>query len=263
MSYANEYIVKTEKLTAIADSIREKTGETDTITIDEIPNKMNEVFEAGKKSQYDEFWDSFQTNGNRDRYICAFAGAGWDNNSLKPKYLVKPSNDQFAIMQIFMYCNWTGGNNNPIDFSLIADKFDFSQCTVARSAFQCAYMDNIYADFSNCTTLSDTFNHSNGGRTRNVTLKVSEKTKFSNTFAYGAGSYVTFTDDSVIGQNGLNLTRWTGMQHDNLMSVINALKDYSTDTSGTSWVVTFGTTNLAKLTDAEKAIATQKGWTLA
>ncbi len=33
--------------------------------------------------------------------------------------------------------------------------------------------------------------------------------------------------------------------------------------AGSVWTVTLGTTNLAKLTDAEKAIATQKGWTLA
>ena len=36
-----------------------------------------------------------------------------------------------------------------------------------------------------------------------------------------------------------------------------------TTETGTVWTVTLGTTNLAKLTDAEKAIATQKGWTLA
>ena len=46
------------------------------------------------------------------------------------------------------------------------------------------------------------------------------------------------------------------------MSIINCLKDYSTDTSGTSHTVTLGTTNLAKLTDEQKAIATEKGWSL-
>jgi hypothetical protein len=45
------------------------------------------------------------------------------------------------------------------------------------------------------------------------------------------------------------------------MNVINILKDYSG--SGTTYTLTLGSTNLAKLTDAEKAIATEKGWTLA
>ena len=40
------------------------------------------------------------------------------------------------------------------------------------------------------------------------------------------------------------------------MSIINALK------SGVTQTLTLGTDNLAKLTDTEKAIATEKGWTL-
>jgi hypothetical protein len=44
------------------------------------------------------------------------------------------------------------------------------------------------------------------------------------------------------------------------MSIIYALKDYSG--TSTSKTVTLGTTNLNKLTEAEKAIATQKGWSL-
>jgi hypothetical protein len=47
------------------------------------------------------------------------------------------------------------------------------------------------------------------------------------------------------------------------MSIINTLNDYSTYTGTTVFKVTLGSTNLAKLTDAEKAIATEKGWTLA
>jgi hypothetical protein len=43
------------------------------------------------------------------------------------------------------------------------------------------------------------------------------------------------------------------------MSIINALQK---KTSGT-WTVTLGTTNLNKLDTNEKAIATDKGWTLA
>jgi uncharacterized protein YndB with AHSA1/START domain len=45
------------------------------------------------------------------------------------------------------------------------------------------------------------------------------------------------------------------------MNIIGCLSDYSG--SGTTHTCTIGTANLAKLTDAEKAIATEKGWTLA
>ncbi|MBO5955586.1 MAG: hypothetical protein J6Q10_02165, partial [Clostridia bacterium] len=66
-----------------------------------------------------------------------------------------------------------------------------------------------------------------------------------------------------IGKNGFSVSDSKKLSYDSLMSIINALKDYSTDTSGTTYTVTLGTTNLAKLTNEEKAIATQKGWSLA
>ena len=49
----------------------------------------------------------------------------------------------------------------------------------------------------------------------------------------------------------------TNLTHDSLMSIINNLK-----TVTSTKTLTLGTTNLAKLTDDEKAIATNKGWTL-
>ena len=52
----------------------------------------------------------------------------------------------------------------------------------------------------------------------------------------------------------------TKLTHDSLMSIINHLKDFSGTT--TTNTCTLGSRNLAKLTDAEKAIATEKGWTL-
>jgi hypothetical protein len=51
------------------------------------------------------------------------------------------------------------------------------------------------------------------------------------------------------------------LTHESLMSIINALYDFSSDTSGKTHKVNLGSENLAKLTEEEKAIITQKGWT--
>ena len=48
------------------------------------------------------------------------------------------------------------------------------------------------------------------------------------------------------------------LTHDSLLNVINEAADVTSSPKK----LTLGTTNLAKLTDAEKAIATNKGWTL-
>lgn len=220
----------------------------------------NEGVEAGKKAEYDAFWDAFQDKGNRTYYAYGICGDGWTEANLKPKYMVRPTGSS-AAQGLFYNLNHLGSVASCFDFSLIADKVDFSQATAAKDAFANSYMENIYADFSNCTELNGTFSHGNGGASINTTIKVSENCVFKNAFTYGSATTVTFTADSVIGQNGLSFTRQTNMTHEQLMSVINALKDF-TGTSE-SRTVTLGTTNLDKLTTAEKAIATEKGWTLA
>lgn len=66
----------------------------------------------------------------------------------------------------------------------------------------------------------------------------------------------------------LNLSYSKALTHDSLMSVINGLYDlnltYDVANGGTLYTqqLVLGATNLAKLTDEEKAIATNKGWTL-
>ena len=70
-----------------------------------------------------------------------------------------------------------------------------------------------------------------------------------------------FYVEGEIAISGLSLSSCKKLTHDSLMSIINALAD-KTGASGT-WKVTLGSTNLAKLTADEIAIAEGKGWTLA
>ena len=56
-----------------------------------------------------------------------------------------------------------------------------------------------------------------------------------------------------------NLDTCTALTAESLVSVLNALPQLS---SSESFTCTIGSTNLAKLTNAQKAIATNKGWVL-
>lgn len=82
MAYANLITL----FQSIADKIRSKTGKTDAIVANNFPESVEEVFEAGKKSEYDAFWDAYQDNGKRIDYDTAFAGVAWDDSLFKPKY---------------------------------------------------------------------------------------------------------------------------------------------------------------------------------
>ena len=64
-----------------------------------------------------------------------------------------------------------------------------------------------------------------------------------------------------IVSSGMDFSACSKLTRESMLSVLHALTDAS-KASGT-WKITFGGTNLAKLTDSDKAIATNKGWTLA
>lgn len=87
---------------------------------------------------------------------------------------------------------------------------------------------------------------------------ICDKTANVKNLFYRCTALKNVTFEGEIGY-GFDVSDSTAITHDSLMSIINALE---TKTSGTH-TMTFGSTNLAKLTDAEKALATQKGWTLA
>ena len=82
------------------------------------------------------------------------------------------------------------------------------------------------------------------------------KPKFVGTFD-GCLSLETITGNPVFNVS-LNLSESHKLTHDSIMVVINGLQ-----TVTTTQTLTLGETNLAKLSDAEKKIATDKGWTLA
>ena len=86
-------LVNEEKLdaamTATADAIRAKTGSTDPIAWDAekgMSEAVEPVFEAGKKAEYDAFWDAYQRNGTLTEYNGTFSGAGWTDDIFLPKY---------------------------------------------------------------------------------------------------------------------------------------------------------------------------------
>lgn len=234
-----------------------------------IAENEQKVFNAGAKSEYDRFWDELQENGNRIHYFNAFASAIWTKETFKPKYPIiidtKGTTNQNYCVGIFANFMRNQDDDECIDLNDIGVKIDFSKAGIVQNVFQNSKFENVEVDFSNAQIATNAFGMGNGGGIRNITVKVSDKlTQANNFFYYNAGlRTLTFTEDSVIAFNNMNLSHATLLERDSLMTVINALKDYSGDTSGTTWKVTFGNVLLAKLTDADKQIATNKGWVLA
>ena len=76
---------------------------------------------------------------------------------------------------------------------------------------------------------------------------------------YNCTSLTDVTIENGFNADGLNLSSSTKYTHDTILSWLNALYDR---TGLDTYKFIIGTTNLNKLTDEEKAIATNKNWTL-
>lgn len=87
-----------------------------------------------------------------------------------------------------------------------------------------------------------------------VTSDITFRGWFSNC---GKLTNITFTQDSQIGNN-IDFSESPLLSKESINNIISVL--INTTTTKT---LSLGTTNLAKLTDEEKAVATEKGWTLA
>lgn len=245
---------------SIKNKIVEKGVEiADGTKTSEYADKVGAVYDAGAKSEYDRFWDAYQDSGNRAKYEFGFSQ--WSAEYIRPKYKIVFSSANDG--------NQTFSGNKKLK-KIEADYFDFSQKPTGTGNTT-----GYYYTFSYCTNLEEiediglnpqrnyyyTFNNCYKLHTI-ARLGVDENTAFSYTFT-NCHELQNLTIDGTIGQNGFNVSYGTKLTHDSLMSIINALGDKTGDTSGTSWVCTLGEANLAKLTEAEKAVATGKGWTLA
>ena len=106
---------------------------------------------------------------------------------------------------------------------------------------------NFASMFSFCKELStiESINVSNGTNLTNLFYSCDKLTE------------ITFVGDI---KQSLDMRYSSLLTHDSLMSIINALYDYSTDTSGTNYTLTIGNTNIQKLTQEELGKIESKGW---
>ena len=217
-------------------------------------SKIDEVYEAGRKSRYDEFWDEIQDYGKRVNYSLALCGSHWTKRNFKPKYPIKPT---LSMANCFAYWNELL-NTELIDFREVCE-LDTSNVQSINSAFYANRL--VYAigtlDLRNANAIDGAFNAA-------ISLVIIEKIilgdnykSFNNMF-YDCKALEEVRFEGEIRLNNLNLQWSTKLSHDSLMSIINALRDNSgTDTWNT---ITLGAENLAKLTTEELKIMDTKQW---
>lgn len=242
-----------------------KTGTTTLATAGKycdrnIDINTDKVYAAGKQAQNDAFWNSGQSNGKATYLPYFFAGGLWNATTFKPKYDIKPKG----------LCTGLFRQSNLSDLKGILENqnviLDTSQATNLNDFGSYNKFTRVpKVDLTNVGNKTSQLFANNAGSSRLVhidELVVSATTQFTASTSFincDKLEHVIFS--GVLGTNGLDLHWSTLLDQESLRSIINILQD-KTSVGGT-WTVTLGAENLAKLTDAEKAIATQKGWTLA
>lgn len=175
-----------------------------------ITENVPKVYEAGKKAEYDTFWDTFQQNGNRKSYRAAF-GSCFTTENFKPKYPIIPKrtyNHDNAEAEMFYYTNRDNPKNKidlsnyPIDLSHLNDTYVGGNPTV----FNNACVDNIFVDLSNVPKVGVLFRYSDSSTSpTNIRLRITESLTSIDTDAFyyvGANTSdkvtLSFTEDSVL-----------------------------------------------------------------
>lgn len=248
-----------EKLTAIADKIREITGIAKALTLDDMAESIQIVHSTGKfegetdgrQSAYDEFWDDFQQNGNRKYYIACF-GTGWSANTFKPKYPIKPENAGY------MFFNNMGQQLVIPDFVEFADNLaaeqgktpethpdmfdeeghykllDFSECTYAMYALAALHSNHFGTlDFSKSTNTSYLFySHTVASGVTTIDEFISsEVTGYSST-SFQQATYLTDITMSGVVAKSINFGTCP-LNKASIESVVSVLSDTVTGQTAT------------------------------
>ena len=191
----------------------------------------DEVYEAGRKAEYDAFWDVFQDYGNRKQYNFAFRGGNFTDKTFYPKYDIIPKGDATQI-----FYNFSFGEPFSLTQRLkeCGVKLDTSKAELLVGAFSQSPMfteiptidlrgltnrssDRIGSLFQSCTAL--------------VTIEkliTEEDIKMNgNLFQYDA-NLENIIVEGTIGQNGFDIHWSTKLSKASIQSILGALAVHPT-----------------------------------
>lgn len=257
----------TEVFSSIANAIRSKTGKTDLIKPVDMATEIDSIQTGSGGNPMQEVVDNHEGDGKPGAKYLFYNYKGTSlNNVIKTLDFSKVTN----MANMFSGCiNLT---SIPVfDTSSVTDMSNmFNSCKKLTTISQLdtssvIFMASAFAYCSQLTTIPQ-LDTSRVGDMSYMFRNCSNLTSIPQLDT----SNVTSMNYMFSGCNNLEEIHMTGMRADFSISsstkftesaLVEILNNLATVTS--TKTLTMGSTNLAKLTDAEKAIATNKGWTLA
>ena len=239
----------------------------------EYADKVSEVYEAGRKAEYDAFWDAFQNYGNRKSYRGAF-GSCFTADNFKPKYPIVPKrtyNNDNAEAEMFYYTNRDNPNNPidlsdyPIDLSHLNDNYVGGTNTVFRNA----YVENVFVDLAGFTSIGTLFIYGDASRSpNNIRFRITESTTTIGDILYYVARFenskltLSFTEDSVLVAS-LRLGQTEYITPEGIRNIFGVMSDSATGQTLT--LKTAAVTNAFGSVDSEEwqtLVASKPNWTI-
>ena len=221
----------------------------------QLKQDFDDVYEAGKKSQYDEFWDNFQEEGNLQNYSRRFAN--WRSKILRPKYDIKPSRVDYMFLDIFPDYRSKGYSIKKC-FAEAGITLDTSLCTKFEYMIYYGYATDVPdLDTRNASSLNAIFNYARMLQSAKLIVKNDGSQTWNNSFE-SASALMNFEIEGVIGNN-FDIHYSSQLTKASIESIVNALSNTTTGKT-----VTFNkTAKTNAFTDSEWAtlIATKPNWT--
>ncbi len=184
----------------------------------------DEVYEKGKKAEYDKFWDSFQNYGKRTNYQDGFAGKGWNDTTFKPKYDIVPVGNlgrafqETELTDLVEVLKQYGRKLNTSQVSTFSNTFYYSYYLTsipeidARATTESSPFSSTFSDCKKLKTIEK------------LILKDDGSQSFSNTFSK-CDELENIVIEGVIGKNGFNVSACTKLSSASIVSIIEALSE--------------------------------------
>lgn len=188
----------------------------------DVSENVPKVYEAGRQSEYDRFWDTYQQDGTRKDYRQAFAGVGWTAEIFKPKYDMHVTNGYMMFMHSRM----------PIDLpDTLGVKLDFSDST---SSLQYTFNTTLFTRIGvvdgrkseiGAGAFFDTFGYSSRLHTIDK-IVCGENTTFSNNCFIFCTSLSNITFEGTIGKS-INF-QWCPLTKASITNIVEHLSSTAT-----------------------------------
>ena len=123
-----------EKMTAIADAIRDKTGGTEPLTLDDMAAKIAKVYDNGKTEENRAWWDVITAKNTKTVYMALFRSADFNliKGGFNPPYTLKPTETMDNMFRLAKGLT-----------KITKSQLDTSKCIAGNSIFEASDLQEI------------------------------------------------------------------------------------------------------------------------